>query len=339
MSRRISKKQQRVEKPNESKPNTKKSRLSKNQQAKAKQAAYRREWNAKNRDKVVKQKKEYGDGKATKPIKRRAPKGTGLQGRSGMYWTEEIDQIIEQFNKTENAEQREAIFNEKLKYPFGKLVENIFNTFKFSYFETGPLDVQKETVAHLVANIRKFEPDKGKSFSYFSIVAKNYLIALNNANYRRFNQHISIDQVAEAHQGDNSHVPRQLTDEDEERKDFQHKEFFKKMVAWWDNNVDRVFPKEKERVIAQAVIELFRHCDRLEQFSKKPLYLMVREIANCDKTSHITKIINKMVKHYETLRREYIETGDINCEQPGRFEKDLLPLISVRNNEEQAFSE
>src|SRR6266404_2505574 len=214
MSRRISKKQQRVEKPNESKPNTKKSRLSKNQQAKAKQAAYRREWNAKNRDKVVKQKKEYGDGKATKPIKRRAPKGTGLQGRSGMYWTEEIDQIIEQFNKTENAEQREAIFNEKLKYPFGKLVENIFNTFKFSYFETGPLDVQKETVAHLVANIRKFEPSKGKSFSYFSIVAKNYLIALNNANYRRFNEHDSIDQIAEAHQGDNSHLPRQLTDED-----------------------------------------------------------------------------------------------------------------------------
>ena len=85
------------------------------------------------------------------------------------------------------------------------------------------------------------------------------------------------------------------------------------MVAWWDNNVDRIFSKEKELVIARAVIELFRHCDRLEQFTKKPLYLMIREIANCSKTSQITKIINRMVKYYENLRRKYIETGDIDC--------------------------
>src|SRR5437899_8757774 len=109
------------------------------------------------------------------------------------------------------------------------------------------------------------------------------------------------------------------------------------MVAWWDNNVDRIFSKEKELVIARAVIELFRHCDRLEQFTKKPLYVMILEIANCSKTSHITKIINKMVKHYENLRREYIETGDFDCGRLG-IGKDGQFVVTERNEEEQAFS-
>src|SRR5262245_31061215 len=91
------------------------------QQAKAKRAAYMREWYSKNRDKVVERERRTRYARATKPIKRRARKGTGLQGRSGMYWTPEIDGIIDLYNKIENTEQREAIFNEKLKYPFGKL--------------------------------------------------------------------------------------------------------------------------------------------------------------------------------------------------------------------------
>ena len=31
-----------------------------------------------------------------------------------------------------------------------------------------------------------FKPDKGRAFSYFSIVAKNHLILQNNGNYKRY---------------------------------------------------------------------------------------------------------------------------------------------------------
>ena len=35
---------------------------------------------------------------------------------------------------------------------------------------------------------------KGKAFSYFSIIAKHYLIALNNSTYKRRNQHVEISE-------------------------------------------------------------------------------------------------------------------------------------------------
>ena len=74
-----------------------------------------------------------------RPRKRRSKNGV-----SRMYFTQETEDAIILYNKTEDQTIREQIFQDKIHYPFQKLVENVFNTFKFSYFETGPLDVQKE---------------------------------------------------------------------------------------------------------------------------------------------------------------------------------------------------
>src|SRR5438105_4310973 len=108
-----------------------------------------------------------------KETKRRRKKSAGI-----IYFSQDTEDAIIEYNKTEEIERREELYNTRIKYPFDKLVENIFNTFKFSYFETGPIEVQRETVAHLVANMHKFQSDKGKAFAYFSIIAKHYLIAL-----------------------------------------------------------------------------------------------------------------------------------------------------------------
>ena len=63
-----------------------------------------------------------------------------------------------------------------------KLAENIIHTFKFYYFDGGPKEVQHEVIAFMLEKLPKFVEGKGKAFSYFSIVAKNYLIQNNNKN-------------------------------------------------------------------------------------------------------------------------------------------------------------
>lgn len=220
-----------------------------------------------------------------------------------MYFTQETEDAIELFNKTEDSSAREKIFQEKIKYPFEKLVENIFNTFKFSYFETGPLDVQKETVSHLVLNIHKFDKSKGRAFAYFSIVAKHYLIFLNNSNYKRFNQSVEIGEDREDH-------TLQLQTEDKYYKQSEISEFMKLMIDYWESNVGKIFNKQRDLNIANAVIELFRNSDRIDAFNKKALYLYIREISNC-KTQQITKVINKMKQCHINISKSYLNTGTI----------------------------
>jgi len=223
-----------------------------------------------------------------------------------IYFSQDTEDAIIEFNKTEDRERREELYNTRIKYPFDKLVENIFNTFKFSYFETGPLEVQRETVAHLVANIHKFEAGKGKAFSYFSIIAKHYLIALNNSTYKRFNQHVDISEERDEH-------TIQLQSEDKHYKEVEMQEFMKLMVMFWENNVNKIFTKERDLVIAQAVIELFRQTQNISMFNKKALYLYIREISCC-KTQQITKILNRMKQYQINITKSYINDGIVNTE-------------------------
>ena len=225
---------------------------------------------------------------------------------SKMYFTKDTEDAIVAYNNSTDSQIREDIYNTKIKYPFEKLVENIFNTFKFSYFEIGPLDIQKETVAHLVSNMHKFEAGKGKAFSYFSIIAKHYLIALNNSTYKRRNQHV---EISEEH--DENTV--QLQTEDKHYKDSEMREFMNLMIKFWENNVKKIFTKQRDLDIANAVIELFRSSDRIDAFNKKALYLYIREISSC-KTQQITKVINKMKQYQNNISRSYLNQGSINTE-------------------------
>jgi hypothetical protein len=236
-----------------------------------------------------------------KKTRKRKKKGTGT-----IYFSQDTENAIIEFNKTEDRELREDIYNGKIKYPFEKLVENVFNTFKFSYFETGPIEVQRETVAHLVANIHKFEAGKGKAFSYFSIIAKHYLIALNNSTYKRFNQHVDISEEKDEH-------TVQLQSEDKHYKEAEMHEFMRLMVEFWENNVNKIFTKPRDLDIANAVIELFRNSDRIDAFNKKALYLYIRDISNC-KTQQITKVINKMKQYQNNISRSYIDHGSVNTD-------------------------
>ena len=68
------------------------------------------------------------------------------------------------------------------------MAENIIHTFKFYYFDVPSTDVMHEVVSFLYMNMHKFTEGKGKAFSYFSIVAKNYLILHNNNNYKKMKQ-------------------------------------------------------------------------------------------------------------------------------------------------------
>jgi hypothetical protein len=267
----------------------------------------------KNKKKITKIKVKNKSIKHVKPIKPvveeflRKPRKTRRKKSAGViYFSQDTENAIIEYNNTEDIEKREFIYNTKIKFPFEKLVENIFNTFKFSYFETGPLEVQKETVAHLVANIHKFEAGKGKAFSYFSIIAKHYLIALNNSTYKRFNQHVDISEERDEH-------TVQLQSEDKHYKETEMNEFMELMVKFWENNVGKIFTKQRDLDIANAVIELFRRSDRIDAFNKKALYLYIREISSC-KTQQITKVINKMKQYQYNISRSYVNNGIINTE-------------------------
>ena len=100
------------------------------------------------------------------------------------YFDQVVENAIIRYNNTDDARLKNIIYNDHIKFEFDKLAENIIHTFKFYYFDVSSEQVKHEVVSFLVMNMHKFKEGKGKAFSYFSIVAKNYCIQTNNKAYK-----------------------------------------------------------------------------------------------------------------------------------------------------------
>ena len=232
------------------------------------------------------------------PKKRGRPKS-----KKRMYFDEVVQDAIIQYNLSDNDAFRNRIYQEKIHPAFDKLCENIINTFRFTYFDDKFEDVKNEVVAFLVMNIHKYDHTKGsKAFSYFSIVAKNYLILHNNANYKKYKTHTDTSAL------------------DYNRNDYHsdYEGLIVEAVKYFDYNIPIIFKKKRDKDIAYAVVELFKRKDDIENYNKKALYILIREMTDVE-TAHITSVVNVLKRHYKKLLNTYHKNGTIVHNFSGSF--------------------
>jgi hypothetical protein len=223
-----------------------------------------------------------------------------------MYFTPETEKAIVEYNNCTDDDERNTIFRERIHAPIDKLAENIINRFKFPYMNANFEDVKNQVVSFLVLNLHKFTEDKGKAFSYFSVVAKNYLVLHNNNSYR---DELRSSYLVDSSSDESFMLEEVLTTKpDAETSQRDTHDFVELLVQYWDFNLDRIFKKQRDREIANAVVELLKRANSIENFNKKALYVLIREMTN-NKTVHITKVINKMKVHVLKQMKEYRKSG------------------------------
>lgn len=229
--------------------------------------------------------------------------------KSKMYFNADTELAIIEYNKSTDEIERDLIFRQRIYPAFNKLAENIINRFKFPYIDEHFEDIKSQVVSFLVLNLHKFSEGKGKAFSYFSVVAKNYLILHNNNAYREGLRSSYLSDSA----GEDSFVLEEIltTSIEAETAKSDARDFINLLVQYWDFNLTKIFKKRKDIEIANAVVELLRRSNSIENFNKKALYLLIREMTN-HKTVHITKVINKMKVHVLRQMKEYRKTGHLS---------------------------
>jgi hypothetical protein len=224
------------------------------------------------------------------------------------YFNQTTENAIVRYNKTDDVVLKNVIYNEHISYPFDKLAENIIHTFKFYYFDVPSEQVKHEVVSFLVMNMHKFKEGKGKAFSYFSIVAKNYLILHNNKNYKNYKIHDKMDVLD---------YGSYISDKQGEKDVAEfNKTYVDEMLDYWENNLTNIFKRQKDILVADAVLEMFRRRENIENFNKKALYILIREMTG-SKTQHITRIVNVMKKYNIRLQTEFANSGQIDTANTG----------------------
>jgi len=227
-----------------------------------------------------------------------AKKKPGRKPKKKLYFGQEVQDAIIRYNDTDNSNLKNQIYEKEIHKAFDKLCENIINTFKFTYFDDVYEDVKNEVISFLVLNMHKYDHTKGsKAFSYFSVVAKNYLILHNNANYKRYCAHASVDILNTKKVGDD--------------KLGYYNEFTEQVIDYFEENISRLFRSKRDIDVAYAIIELLKRRDEIENFNKKALYILIREMTNIE-TSYITKVMNVFKREYKHLINDFDNIGVIS---------------------------
>ena len=215
-----------------------------------------------------------------------------------VYFGQEVQNAIIRYNGSDDNGVRNKIYQEEIHKAFDKLAENIINTFKFTYFDMPFDDIKHEVVTFMVINMHKYDHTKGsKAFSYFSVVAKNYLILHNNNNYKKLKSHAEMSVLDNERKNDNFN-----------KNDI--KQFTHELIEYFEYNLPSIFKKQRDLNVAYSILELMKKIDDIENFNKKSLYILIREMTDVN-TSHITSVVNVLKKHYKKIFNEYYKTGNI----------------------------
>jgi hypothetical protein len=228
-------------------------------------------------------------------LRKRKPK------KNRNYFTQDTEDAIIAYVATDDDFERNKIYREKIHYAFTKLTENLIHTYKYYYTDNHSIkEIQHEAIIFLIERLKKFQPGKGKAYSYFGTIAKRYFIFNNANNYKKLKSHSDVDEVNDDKEINQEFVVQEVNTD--------LRDFLDIYVTYIENYMDKLFPKEKDKKVADAVLEIFRKRENIDIFNKKAFYIFIKEMVDCD-TTQITKIIKRMKQLYVVLYSQYQKNG------------------------------
>ncbi len=224
--------------------------------------------------------------------------------KQNVYFTQETEDAINEYNRTEDPIERNIIYTKRIHPAFYKLAEIMIHRFKFYNFDVPHEDVKHEVVTFLHEKLCKFDGESGfKAFSYFSIVAKNYLIAENNKNYYVYKKRHTIEAIDAERNIVNEQLRTEFIDE---QRDFI--DIFSDIM---EKFLPLIFVKNRDLQVADSVLYLFKTRENIENYNKKALYILIRERTGI-KTQYITNVITRFKLLYGRLYQAYNEGQNIS---------------------------
>jgi len=240
-----------------------------------------------------------------KKTRRRRQKGTeptSTTPNPRFYFTSETQDAIVEFQKSTDRRVRESLYVVKIMPAFEKLVENLINIHKFSGLHDTYEDLKNDCVNFLFETIHKFNPAMGtNAFSYFNVVAKNWLIIKTKQKAQRGRRDVSIDD------------PKGLSTNElqivEERGTIPSQDFFLENSENIANILKLMYEirarvkVENELLCINSVITIFENINDIDILNKSAILLYIRELSGLS-PKQLTTSMQAVKKHYNKLKLE-----------------------------------
>lgn len=113
------------------------------------------------------------------------------------YFYEEEEQAVLDYLKSDDAEEKNRIFTEKLQRPFTKMIESIIRRYKLYHPDETFEETFDKAFSFLVTKFDKFDTTQDrKAFSYYQTIVKNFLMGRLSKRQKALERNPSYSDVS-----------------------------------------------------------------------------------------------------------------------------------------------
>lgn len=225
-----------------------------------------------------------------------APKKNDLK----LYFHSGTHEAIVRFQEESCIDLRNKIYTDEILPAFTKLVENLI----FIHGANSHVQIEEfksDCISFLYEKLKKFDSSRGtKAFSYFNVVAKNWIIMRMRQKIKHTKKHINIDDKA---------IVPELEVINTVDATFEIYGSAGKKVAQ-NEQLDQMFfeisdrlGQENEKICMDAIVKLFQNIDDIDFFNKRAIFVYIREMTNLN-TKQISTAMSSIKKHYREAMQE-----------------------------------
>ena len=215
------------------------------------------------------------------------------------YFTAETQKNIVLYQNSNSKAEKDKIYVEHIMPAFNELVQSLISVYKFRAVNEDINHLKNDCSNFLFETIHKWNPDNGtKAFSYFNVVAKNWLTIQSRRllKHQRRSAYIddetSLSSVEKAELYDKEYIDPDLLLLEKQEK-------YQKMLEMIDY-IEGHLKDDRDIRCCFAIKKVFSSIDELEFFNKRAIFVYLREISGLNSTelssslSNIRKIYRKV---------------------------------------------
>jgi hypothetical protein len=233
--------------------------------------------------------------------KRRIIKRKPGQKTSLVYFDHVTQQAIVKYKNEEDVENRKVIYVKEILPAFESLVENLINVYGFTVAYESKADLKNECLEFLYSAVGKFNPEKGsKAFSYFNVVAKNWLTIKSKQNNKKVQNYISVDNREEISKEDLDIIENYsiVPSHDEILIARENKDLFEKILT----TVSQKVKTDNEKKCISAIQSLVLNAEDIDLLSKRAVLIYIREMTDLS-SKQLSMVLSSLKKHYREVRK------------------------------------
>jgi len=222
--------------------------------------------------------------------------------KSNYYFTIDTQNKIIEYQNSKRKIVKDRLYSEHIHPAFEELVHNLVSVYSFKSSNEDINHLKHDCVTFLYETINKWCPNKGtKAFSYFNVVAKNYLTIHSRRNLKHAKRSVSTDAMETFTAFEKEQYNRTEKDISELYEDEINRRLFGPMFKKMTRVIREKLKDDKDIRCLDAIIQVFDNVNELDYLNKRAVFVYLREISGLN-SSELSSSLSNIRKHYKKIK-------------------------------------